>query len=169
MKDIMGIPQIKQVNNFLLQGNDDKIQAIQHIEFERMEQQAGWNLNAIFYGLKRLMLAAEKNECLYPVYNAKEMKEDPEKKDVNIIHFPADNKSEVRPYIIICAGESYSSVCLIREAYPMAARFNDLGYHVFVLNYRLGGEGMFPKPMEDLAAAIQYIIRNEERLLDCNV
>ena len=54
-------------------------------------------------------------------------------------------------------------VCNCLEGYPVAAHFNRLGYNVFVLNYRIGGKQLFPKPMEDLAQALKFIFSNKEQ------
>ena len=46
------------------------------------------------------------------------------------------------------------------EAFPIAAKLNEMGYHAFVLEYRSGADARFPAPMEDLAQAIRFILKN---------
>lgn len=48
------------------------------------------------------------------------------------------------------------------EAFPVAKKLNDMGYSASVLNYRVGQEGLLPKPSEDLAQAIKFILSKSE-------
>ena len=66
------------------------------------------------------------------------------KSNTKLFYFPADSGSKQRPFVMICAGGGYSSVCSLFEGFPMARRLNQLGYTAFVLNYRVGREGLLP-------------------------
>ena len=53
---------------------------------------------------------------------------------------------------------------ILTEGWPVAAQFNDLGYHVFILTYRvIGEERLLDKNMEDFAQAIRFIREHAEK------
>lgn len=109
-----------------------------------------WSAQDMVYGLNRVAEILESGKKFaYPVYDATSVTEDPEKGDVQIFHFPAESKQ----YVILAAGGGYGSVCSLPESFPVAAKLNELGVTVFCLNYRVGAPKVFPKPMQDLAAA----------------
>ena len=113
-----------------------------------------WSAKDMAYGLNRVAEILESGEKFaYPVYDAASVAEDTEKGDVQIFHFPAESKQ----YVILAAGGGYGSVCSLPESFPVAAKLNELGVTVFCLNYRVGAPKVFPKPMQDLAAACKYI------------
>lgn len=119
-----------------------------------------WSREGMNLGLHLIEKTANSNtRCIYPLYFAEECKDDKQKKDVVIMRFPVDKKS---PYIVVCAGGGYTAVCSLAEGFPTAARFNELGYNVFLLNYRIGGTGVLLKPLDDLAKAVRFIEDNAE-------
>ena len=79
-----------------------------------------------------------------------------------------------RPAVIVCPGGAYLNLS-DKEGEPVALAFANMGYHAFVLKYSVYSEGisngdmfaaagqgvkehcMFPKPMQDLGAAMLYI------------
>lgn len=124
----------------------------------------GWNAESMMEGAEYLIRRAEKGQYLYRVYPKKDWKETPEKRDVNVIHFPAEDKEEAKkkPYLMVCPGGAYVNVCALSEGYPIAKQFNQLGYDVFVVNYRVRNFDVMPKPLEDLAACVGYVRENAE-------
>lgn len=117
----------------------------------------------LLYGLERLRTIMKEGGKPIPVYSDEECKDDSEKKEVNILYFPALQENADKPIMFVVAGGAYTMVCSLLEGYPVARRFNELGYPVFVLNYRVNNEnGLFPKPMEDLAHAIRYVYSHAE-------
>ena len=166
LKDMKGIPQLAPVKDYLVYGGM-QLKLIERIPMENMKN-GGWPVESLFKGLQRLCSIAVSGEFYYPIYGQDELADDKKKKDVHVIHFPTMDTGEThpkdRPFFIVCAGGAYSSVCSLLEAYPVAARLNQLGFHAFTLNYRIGGKGLFPKPMDDLAAAIRFLQKNEEKL-----
>lgn len=121
-------------------------------------KQPNWNAADMAYGLQRLLdIAKGGADYLYHVYSPEEITDNPAKEHVKLICFPA--KASER-FVILAAGGGYGAVCSIVEAFPVAAKLNELGITAFCLNYRVGAPMLFPKPMEDLAAAYQYIREN---------
>lgn len=121
-----------------------------------------WNEKSIVKGLRRLQEQAFTANLVYDVYPEEKCSEDNQKKNVKIFYLPAKTecKRVKSEYIILLAGGGYNCVCSLIEAFPTAVCFNKLGYDCFVLNYRIGESKVFPKPLEDLAAAYQWICNN---------
>lgn len=73
------------------------------------------------------------------------------------------------PVAIICSGGGYRRVCSFVEGHPYAKRLNKLGYHAFVVYYRVREKAVFPNPQDDLARAVREIHDHEEEWnLDLN-
>ena len=70
---------------------------------------------------------------------------------------------EVRPAILVIPGGGYGGVCERTEGSPIARRFNELGFHAFVLDYRVAPH-RFPAPQQDAMRAIRWIRGNAEKL-----
>ncbi len=75
--------------------------------------------------------------------------------------YPHNHIVKMRPAVIICPGGGYEHVSE-REAEPVAVQFNAMGYHAFVLNYSVKGEGIYPAPMLELAKAVLTVRENAE-------
>lgn len=137
---------------------------------ELQRQTPGWNAENMARGLRRLRDCQVKGNTCFDVYE--DIGDDPQKKDVKLWYLPAEPSEKEcqkdgdcearRPFLILLSGGGYSCVCSAVESLPAADTLNGLGYDVFVLNYRAGGEGLMPKPLEDLAAAYRYIIANKQ-------
>ena len=61
------------------------------------------------------------------------------------------------PVAIICPGGGYRRVCNFVEGYPFAIKLNKMGYHAFVVYYRVRNLAVFPNPQDDLARAVAEI------------
>lgn len=123
------------------------------------------NLNPamVLRGLNRI--AAEKNlsDNIFRVYSEEECAADPAKRDVTVTYFPATAEEKKKDIMLLVPGGAYACVCAVCEGYPIAARLNELGYSAFILNYRVNEDGILPKPIDDLAAAVRYLLQNAER------
>ena len=110
-------------------------------------------------GMKRLYEAAETGEWYYPLYSEEECLKDPSRKGVNIVWFPsADINADDRPFILLVPGGGFVNVWNLTEGWPVAAQFNDLGYHVFILTYQVdGNETLLEKNMDDFSRALEII------------
>lgn len=126
--------------------------------------QPAWNVDSMIRGMTHLSQLAGKRKVMYDVYSEAECLEDVEKKDVKVFFLPAERQPSEKPFIVCVAGGAYSCVCSVVESFPTAARFNALGYNVFVLNYRVsdGRAPVLPKPEEDLASAVKLILTNKD-------
>lgn len=60
------------------------------------------------------------------------------------------------PAVLVIPGGGYGGVCEATEGTPVACHFNSLGYHAFVLDYRVA-PNRFPAPQQDAARAMRLI------------
>lgn len=125
----------------------------------RMRQfNRGWKPEHICDGFAYLLKRRQAGEQIYyPIYDKEQAEKDPGLKEQVIFHFAAEKKSR---FVVICAGGGYRSVCSMVEAFPAAKRLNELGYHVFAVNYRVGKQAFAPNPQDDLANAVRYILNH---------
>ncbi len=61
-----------------------------------------------------------------------------------------------RPCVLVIPGGGYQNVCYSSEGAPIAQKFNQLGFHAVVLNYRVK-PAIFPAPVEDAIRAMRII------------
>ncbi len=115
-------------------------------------------------GFRRLFAAAESGSWYYPLYTPEECAEDQEREGVNLTYFAsAGPEAARRPYILLVPGGGFENVWSLTEGWPVAAQFNDLGYHVFILTYQVSrGERLMERDMEDFARAVR-LIRDREK------
>lgn len=66
-----------------------------------------------------------------------------------------------RPLILILPGGGYR-MCSDREADPIAFPYLAAGYQAAVLRYTVGEKEMWPYPLEDYEAAMEYLVEKEE-------
>ncbi len=62
---------------------------------------------------------------------------------------------KVRGAVIVCPGGGYSGRAP-HEAQPIAEKFNELGFHAFVLQYRVAPY-RYPAPQEDVLRAVKIV------------
>ncbi len=120
---------------------------------------ASWNKGSILEGMEFLSEKLEKGQVFYDIYTEQEMEEDPAKRNTGLAIFPASGK---RPYVMICPGGGYYSVCSLAEGYAIAKSVNEMGYPACVLVYRIGTDAQYPNPMEDLARAVRFMTEKAE-------
>ena len=117
-------------------------------------------------GIRRLYQAADTGEWYYPLYTEAESQACPTRKGVNLVYLPSGAKeAEERPFILLVPGGGFVNVWNLTEGWPIAEQFNQLGYHVFILTYQVGGEedGLLGRNMEDFARALRLIRENETK------
>ena len=116
-------------------------------------------------GIDRLYSAAGTGEWYYPIYSQEECEAVPARRGTNVVWFPSGNpEADSRPFILLVPGGGFINVWNLTEGWPVAAQFNDLGYHVFILTYQVEGEeSLLEKNMEDFARALRMIAGNAFR------
>ena len=133
------------------------------------EERPTWGADDAVYGMNRLLsLARSGKRFMYSVYSDDEIKKERDKEEVKLFYFPAEGDGHKqkdrlieKPYVVLAAGGAYFGVCSMVEAFPVAAMLNEKGYNVFCLNYRVSQLKLMPKPLNDMAAAMQFIKLNK--------
>ena len=64
------------------------------------------------------------------------------------------NDGKKRPVILVIPGGGYGFVCINEEGYPIAEKFDEMGFQTFVLTYRVT---RYPEPQLDALRAIRLI------------
>ena len=156
-KEIREIENLKIVIPYLI-GNGESMLTPDKTLADLQKASPTWAAVDMAYGLQRLQEIADTHQTyLYDVYSEKEISEEPGKANVKLIHFPATGSKK---FVVLAAGGGYGAVCSLVEAFPVAAKLNEMGITVFCLNYRVGPPELMPKPMEDLAAAYRFISKH---------
>lgn len=65
---------------------------------------------------------------------------------------------KVHPVAVIVPGGGYRRVCSFIEGRPYAQKLNAMGYHAFVVFYRVRERAKYPAPQQDLARAVREIM-----------
>lgn len=113
--------------------------------------------NGVKYGKARIRnLTAQGRFRQIPIYSLEEIGEDKDLGEVRLSYFPNDTGKRTR-YVLILPGGGYAHCVTKEEGYPIAAKFNELGYNVFVLEYRTGFHCTPYAPMKDVARTIAHI------------
>lgn len=71
-------------------------------------------------------------------------------------------QDQKRPTMVVCPGGAYA-FCSEREAEPIALKFLDMGFNVFVLNYSTTPH-RYPTQLTEVAALFDYINKNADEL-----
>ena len=70
---------------------------------------------------------------------------------------PYLSKNKHAKVIVVCPGGGYKMIASFIEGHPVAEFFQNRGYNVFVLRYRVREKAHYPAPMEDIAKALNEI------------
>lgn len=170
LSEIYELPEFIKVKRYLIGGGAEFFEGEKkNLSLKNLQKvQPTWNSEDILFGLKRLKKVAEdEQDYVYHVYPEGERRKNPELEDAVLIYLPAEKKKTDK-CVILLAGGGYGCVCTMVEALPVAARFNELGFTCFCLNYRIASqvdleEGLMPKPLDDLAAAWKFLKSNQKR------
>ena len=116
-------------------------------------------------GFERLFEAARSGEWYYPLYTEEECAENADREGTNLVWMPSDVEgADSRPFILLVPGGGFVNVWNLTEGWPVAAQFNRLGYHVFILTYQVAGrDHLLEQEMNDFARALCLIRDNADR------
>lgn len=149
------IPELSAFADYLMYCYTDAGKPAAEMSINEMRlTQPTWDAESMVRGLQHLARQAASHRVLYDV-----CAEDPSRQDVKLFFLPAAQQPSDKPFILCVSGGGYSCVCSAVESFPVAEQFNALGYNVFALNYRV--HIPLPAPVEDLAAAVRFILSNQ--------
>lgn len=103
--------------------------------------------------------ASDGKKTFYDFYTEAQKHAEPTKRNTGLFFFRGRPGA---PFAIVCPGGGFAYVASLHEGFPYAAEISKSGYNVFVLKYRAGIGGA--AAIQDLAAALSYIFRNEKSL-----
>lgn len=120
-----------------------------------------WSMKGLLSGLNRLQEMIRRGHHMIPISTEEERAADPRFDLTGFLYFPSDDpEADNRPFVMVVPGGGYVNVWNLTEGYPIAAHFNELGFHAFILTYRVTGTGLMPRPLDDLAQALRIIREN---------
>ncbi len=125
-----------------------------------------WVAESIANGLNRVLeLRHAGEQVAYDFYTDEEKKASPDKEGTKLFFMRGEPG---KPFVIVCPGGGYGAVCSLKEGFTTGAKLNEYGYNAFVLSYRVrkmgsgNGECFMPRPIEDLAAAVRFIMAHQK-------
>lgn len=163
LAEIENLPGLREHPGILMKCKKDTWDSLRKIPFSAM-QGVGLEsyVDRILRGLQRICDLATGGVLPVLKYRSEqELEANPDMVDTELLFFPG--KSEA-PFVLLCPGGGYQTVCSFIEGFPAAAELNAAGYNAFVLSYRVRQKHLLPKPMDDLAAAIRYLLANADML-----
>ena len=160
LKEILSQPEFDDFRDYLFWQNEEEAPEVWNGAMSQFEPR--WNAAVMCGGLERIrQLRRAGKKVFYPLYDAAEAAARPELKKQAMFHFSIERKTK---FAVVCAGGGYGAVCSMVEAFPTAKILNEMGYHAFVVNYRVGKSAKAPNPQEDLAKAVRFILEYAEEL-----
>ena len=161
---LLSDPRIAPIASDAIRRRDLKAEPLWNMTLPELKAEHFFS-GGISRGLERLYRAAETGSWYYPLYSGAECAQDPARKGTNVVWFPSDDPGAAgRPFIFLVPGGGFVNVWNLTEGWPIAEQFNRLGYHAFILTYRVEGkEKLLEKNMEDFARALSLIRENAAR------
>ena len=163
LKDLLTDPLVAKIAPDAIRGMDLSKDELWNKSLAQLrEEHFGGGLSD---GFERLFRAARTGEWYYPLYTAEECAENPDRQGVNLVWLPSDAEGAGnRPFILLVPGGGFVTVWNLTEGCPVAAQFNRLGYHVFILTYQVGGKDhLLDQEMNDFARALRLIRDNADK------
>ncbi len=121
-----------------------------------------WETGPIVEGLNHLRdLVNSEHQVFYNLSSKEEIEKDPSLAERVLFHLPVEKKAK---FVFIVPGGGYSSVIHFSSGIPFGKRLNDMGYHVFFVNYRIEELAKHPNPIDDLAKGLEFVVKNADKL-----
>lgn len=170
LRELNEAPELAVCRDALISGGNYFYGETADLSLQSLQDRFGtWNAADMVYGVTRLLQVLRSGEpTVSSVYSGAEIAEEPRKAQAKLFFLPAPEpvRKKGNPFVLLTSGGAYGAVCTLSESLPVAAKLNELGYDCFCLNYRTAvpediEHGLFPKPLDDLAAACAYIKTHE--------
>ena len=152
LAEVLNDPRIRPVAADAIRDMDLSQEEWWKWTFQKIEEvHFGGSLKA---GFERLFAAADSGAWYYPLR---------ENGESHLVWFPsADENAGDRPFVLLVPGGGFTNVWNLTEGWPVANRFNEQGYNVFILTYRVDAEKqLLDLEMEDFALALSFIKEHE--------
>ncbi|MBP5624552.1 MAG: alpha/beta hydrolase [Lachnospiraceae bacterium] len=163
LREIFKDPSISVLAKDAIRNWDLTVEDFYDWTLEEIAEKKGWK--SLKMGFTRLLGAASRGEYYFNLYSEEEVKEDREKETTNIVYIPSDKDgANDKPFIFLIPGGGLVNVWNLTEGWPIAYLFNELGYNVFIITYRVAVEATAVKDMADIARAFEIISSKKELL-----
>lgn len=157
---IHDLPEFGGIADYLVPVAGEQGQQMANAPLAAFEQ-IGWSPEAMADGFSRLQeICASGKTVYYPLWE-EEAKENPAICERYLVHFPVEEKTR---FVVTCSGGAYIGAASMIEGFPTCKEINDCGYHAFTVNYRASANAKAPNPIEDLAAAVRFILEHAVEL-----
>ena len=133
----------------IVQGTEEEWNAVLFPGNEEMNRAACATVNHIDEATRK------KVKCIYDIYSEGEKEADETKRQTKLIYSPG---KPGMPFVLLTPGGAFLMVDFLGEGLPQAHELNKLGYHVFVLKYRVGLPDTLTLALEDVHRALQLIL-----------
>ncbi len=162
-KELIENPLIKEIAPDAISKWDLTKEEFYNMTIRDIDEKMGWK--GVDAGLERLIELSKRGKYYYKLYSEEECLECPEKATRNFVFMPSDDVSaNDRPFILLVPGGGFVNVWSLTEGWPVAKEFNDLGYHVVILTYRVKTDASAVKAMDDIARAMEIIEENKNEM-----
>lgn len=162
-KELFENPLIKDITPDAISKWDLSKEEFYNWTFQDIEEKMGWK--GVDTGLERLIELSGRGKYYFSLYSKEECAKDPEKATRNFVFMPSDDASaNDKPFILLVPGGGFVNVWSLTEGWPVAKEFNDLGYNVVILTYRVKAEAAAVKAMADISRAMEIIAENKADL-----
>jgi acetyl esterase/lipase len=160
---LLGDPRIRQIAKEAIRRRDLEAEPVWNMTLADVRAQDVFS-GDIACGMKRLFEAADTGDWYYPLYSEAECAQNKAKEGVSLVWFPSSApEADQRPFILLVPGGGFVNVWNLTEGWPIAAQYNHLGYHVFILTYQVDAEkNLLQQEMGDFARALKLIREKEE-------
>ncbi len=152
--ELMEMPQFAKIRDLIFTNLDDEKLSSKLSDYDTAK-------TGIYHALNYTAGISLRYDFILPLYTPTECAVNPALGDVCLLNFAVHPGAQT---IIICPGGGYNREWVLVEGYPLADEINRLGYNAFILIYRTGKWGLFPKPLDDLARAVSYLEEHQKQL-----
>lgn len=153
--ELAGMPGFDRFPRFIMECRDSTWEKLKRIKIGTFSPN-------VVEGIRYAAQLMNAGHCLdYCFRSEEELMRHPDMRNTRLFHFPG---KEGAPFILVCPGGGYQSVCSFSEGYPAAKRLNSVGFHVFILSYRVRQNALGCKAIDDLAAALRWILAQKKEL-----
>lgn len=161
LKELLTDPLIKDIAPDAISKWDLSKEEFYNWTLREISDKMGWKV--LKSGFETLFKNAGRGNYYYKLYSKDEYGKHPGADNANFVYFPSDDeKAKERPFIMLIPGGGFVNVWNMTEGWPIARIYNELGYNVVILTYRVGIEGTAVEAMEDMARAFEIIRKNKE-------
>jgi acetyl esterase/lipase len=161
VRDVVDHPAFKGFGQFILpldRGRYDKDMPLENVA-SLLPYHSNVDPDAVVNMINYMIDEAGSGETIfYDFYTDQQKQSDPTKESTGLFFFRGKPGA---PFAVINPGGGFSYVGSVHEGFPYAIALSQKGYNAFVLQYRVGGEGI---ACEDLAAALSYIFNHAKTL-----